>query len=308
MAAEAQSLRMRAARVHAYGGPETMRLDEVPMPTPSAGERLVSLAAASVNPIDWKMRQGRLRSVFTLELPRTLGRDGAGTDVGSGERVMGLGAPGRDGTHAEFAVMPGNSSCVIPPEVSFEDAAALGVSGLSAWIALVENAQVAAGQRVLIHAGAGGVGCLALQIAALRGAEVWTTCSAKNADWCRTLGAYKTIDYQQTDFSATGQVFDAVLDTIGGPVHRRSADVLKPNGKLVWLNADPPHAVTRKDVRVLPTDVRATQKRLLGLLNLVAQGRLKVPVEARFPLSRAADAYELSRTGHARGKILLTML
>ena len=197
---------------------------------------------------------------------------------------------------------------VIPNEVSFEDAAALGVSGLSAWIALVENAQIAAGQRVLIHAGAGGVGCLALQIAALRGAEVWTTCSAKNADWCRTLGAYRTIDYQKADFSSAGQIFDAVLDTIGGPVHKRSAEVLKPNGKLAFLNADPVHKVTRKDIQVLPTDVRATQKRLLALLSLVAQGRLKVPVEARFPLARAAEAYELSRTGHARGKILLTML
>jgi NADPH:quinone reductase-like Zn-dependent oxidoreductase len=298
---------MRAVRVHAYGGPEKMRLDEMPMPTPGPAERLVSLAAASVNPIDWKMRQGRLRAVFTLDLPRVLGRDGAGTDVGSGERVMGLGAPGRDGTHAEFTVLPGNSSCVIPPEVSFEDAAALGVSGLSAWIALVENAQVAAGQRLLVHAGAGGVGSLAIQIAALRGVEVWTTCSAANADWCRTLGAFKTVDYQKTDFSATGQIFDAVLDTIGGPVHRRSADVLKSGGKLAYLNADPVHAVTRQDVRVLPTDVRATQKRLLALLTLVAQGRLKVPVESRFPLARAAEAYELSRSGHARGKIILTM-
>jgi len=307
MAAEAQSLRMRAVRVHAYGGPETMRVEEVPMPTPGAGERLVSLAAASVNPIDWKMRQGRLRAVFSLELPRVLGRDGAGTDVGSGERVMGLGAAGRDGTHAEFTVFQAHSSCVIPPEVSLEDAAAAGVAGLSAWIALVENAQVAAGQRVLIHAGAGGVGSFALQIAALRGAEVWTTCSARNADWCHALGAFKTIDYTKQSFTAPGQIFDAVLDTIGGPVHRASSEVLKPGGRLVYLNADPVHPVARKDVTVIATDVRATQKRLLAVLTLIAQGRLKVPIEARFPLARAAEAYELSRSGHSRGKILLTM-
>jgi NADPH:quinone reductase-like Zn-dependent oxidoreductase len=307
MAAEPQSLKMRAARVHAYGGPEKMRIDEVPIPTPGAGERLVSLAAASVNPIDWKMRQGRLRAVFSLELPRVLGRDGAGTDVGSGERVMGLGAAGRDGTHAEFTVFQAHSSCVIPPEVSLEDAAAAGVAGLSAWISLVENAQLAAGERVLIHAGAGGVGSFAIQIAALRGAEVWTTCSAKNADWCRSLGAYRTIDYTKENFTAPGQVFDAVLDTIGGPVHRASTEVLKPGGKLLFLNADPVHAVTRKDITVLPTDVRATQKRLLAVLTLIAEGRVKVPIEARFPLARAADAYELSRTGHSRGKILLTM-
>jgi len=305
MAAADQSLKMRAVRVHAYGGPETMRYEEVPMPVPGAGERLVSLSAASVNPIDWKIRQGRLRGVFSLELPRVLGRDGAGADVGSGERVMGLGAPGRDGTHAEFTVFQAHSSCVLPAEVSFEQAAAAGVAGLSAWIALAENAQVAAGDRVLVHAGAGGVGSFAIQIAALRGAEVWTTCGARNADWCRGLGAYKAIDYTKQNFTAPGQIFDAVLDTIGGPVHRASADVLKPGGKLVYLNADPVQPVLRKDVSVLPTDVRATQKRLLSVLTLIAEGRLKVPIEARFPLSRAADAYELSRAGHARGKILL---
>ena len=307
MAAADQSLKMRAVRVHAYGGPETMRYEEVAMPTPATGERLIMLAAASVNPIDWKIRQGRLRAVFSLELPRILGRDGAGTDIGSGERVMGLGTPGRDGTHAEFAVFQAHSSCVIPPEVSFEDAAAAGVAGLSAWIALAENAQVAAGDRVLIHAGAGGVGSFAIQIAALRGAEVWTTCSARNADWCRGLGAYKVIDYTKQNFTAPGQIFDAVLDTVGGPVHRASTEVLKPGGKLAYLNADPIQPIMRKDITVLPTDVRATQKRLLSVLTLIAEGRLKVPIEARFPLARAADAYELSRGGHARGKILLMM-
>ena len=305
MAAADQSLKMHAVRVHAYGGPETMRYEEVPMPTPATGERLIMLAAASVNPIDWKIRQGRLRAVFSLELPHILGRDGAGTDIGSGERVIGLGAPGRDGTHAEFAVFQAHSSCVIPPEVSFEDAAAAGVAGLSAWIALAENAQVAAGDRVLIHAGAGGVGSFAIQIAALRGAEVWATCSARNADWCRGLGAYKVIDYTKQNFTAPGQIFDTVLDTIGGPVHRASTEVLKPGGKLAYLNADPVQPVLRKDIKVLPTDVRATQKRLLSVLTLIAEGRLKVPIEARFPLARAAEAYELSRTGHARGKILL---
>lgn len=307
MASQDQSLKMQAVRVHAYGGPETMRVDEVPMPTPGVGERLVSLSAASINPIDWKMRDGRLRSVFSIELPRVLGRDGAGMDVGSGERVMGLGAPGRDGTHAEYTVFQAHSSCVIPPEVSFEEAAAAGVAGLSAWIALAENAQVSAGDRVLVHAGAGGVGSLAIQIAALRSAEVWTTCSARNADWCRSLGAYRVIDYTKENFTAPGQIFDVVLDTVGGAVHRLSSEVLKPGGKLAFLNAEPPQKVMRKDIKVLPTDVRATQKRLLAVLTLIAERQLKVPIHARFPLAQAVQAYELSKGGHARGKILLTM-
>jgi NADPH:quinone reductase-like Zn-dependent oxidoreductase len=288
---------MRALRLHGYGGPEVMRLDEVAVPWAGAGERLVRLAAASVNPIDWKMRQG----LMTLPLPRVLGRDGAGTDVATGERIAGIASPGRDGTHAEYAVFAEASCALIPEGVDFDEAAALGIAGLSAWIALVENAAVGAGQRVLIHAGAGGVGGFALQIARLRGAEVWTTCSAANADWCRALGAHRTIDYAREDFTACGTVFDAVLDTLGGAVHARSAEVLKPGGVLAYLNAAPVPQGLQKDVRVLPTEVRASRARLERLLGL----GLRVPIERRFPLADGARGYELSRGGHARGKIVL---
>lgn len=288
---------MRAVRVHAYGGPETMRVDEVPVPEPGPGEVLVRLAAASVNPIDWKMRQG----LMSVPLPRVLGRDGAGTDVASGERVLGVGSPGRDGTHAEYAVFNRGMTAVVPQNMSFEEAAALGIAGVSAWIALVENAQVCAGQRVLIHAGAGGVGSCAVQIAHLRGAEVWTTCSPGSAEFCRALGAYQTIDYTREDFAAAGPIFDVVLDTVGGEVHSRSAEVLKPLGILAFLNATAPLPVLRRDIRILPTEVRATRERLEALLN----SRLRASIGARFSLGRAAEAYELSRSGHARGKIIL---
>lgn len=290
---------MRALRIHAYGGPEVMRLDEVPVPRAGPGERLVKLAAASVNPIDWKMRHG----LMSVPLPRVLGRDGAGLDVATGERVLGIGSPGRDGTHAEYAVFEESSSAVIPENVRFEEAAAVGIAALSAWIPLVENAAVGSGQRVLVQGGAGGVGSFALQIARLRGAEVWTTCSARNADWCRALGAHHTVDYASEDFTALGVLFDAVLDTLGGSVHARSAAVLRPGGALVYLNAAPVQPVARKDVRVMATQVRATPERLGRLLAL----GLRVPVESRFPLGKGADAYELSRGGHARGKIVLDL-
>ena len=298
---------MRAIRIHGYGGPEVQQVEERPLPVAGAGERLVRLRAASVNPIDWKMREGWLKAVFPLQFPCILGRDGAGVDAASGEPVMGLGPPGRDGTHAEYAVFGTNASHAIPEGVSHEAAAALGVAGLSAWIALVENAGISMGQRVLVHAGAGGVGSLAIQLARVLGAEPWATCSSRNAKWCAALGAERTIDYQNEDFASLGRVFDVVLDPIGGGVHRRSAEVLKPGGALVYLNAAPLDPATRSDVRVLPTDVRATPQRLGQLLALVKEGKLRVPVEARFPLERAAEAYELSRSGHARGKIVLTM-
>lgn len=298
---------MRALRIHGYGGAEVMRVDEVRDAQAGPGEVLVRVAAASVNPIDWKMRQGLLASVFPLSFPCVLGRDGAGTDVATGERVMGIGAPGRDGTHAEYAVLKREACAALPQGVSFEQAAALGIAGLSAWISLVENAGLSGGQRVLVHAGAGGVGSLAMQIARLRGAEVWTTCSARNAGWCRAHGAEHVIDYTPEDFAGLGRIFDVVFDTVGGAVHRRSAEVLKPGGVLAYLNAAPVERVARRDVKVLASAVRATPERFKTLLSLVSQGELKVPVETRFPLERGAEAYELSRGGHARGKIVLTI-
>jgi NADPH:quinone reductase-like Zn-dependent oxidoreductase len=288
---------MIALRIHGYGGPEVMRLDQVPEPVAGGGERLVRLEAASVNPIDWKMRQGLMQ----VPLPRVLGRDGAGVDASTGERILGVGSQGRDGTHAGYAVFSSKASAVIPDGMSFEEATALGIAAVSAWIPLVENARVAPGHRVLIHAGAGGVGSFAIQLAAARGAEVWTTCSARNAPFCRALGAQRTIDYSREDFAAAGPVFDVVFDTVGGEVHRRSAEVLKPQGMLVYLNAAPPQSVARADVRVVPTEVRATRERLEAVLH----AGLKVAIEARFPLARGAEAYELSRGGHARGKIIL---
>jgi len=287
---------MRAVRVHRFGA---LQLDEIAAPAAKQGQILVQLHAASVNPIDWKMRDGML----PIPLPRILGRDGAGT--WEGRRVMGVADRAGDGTHAEYAAFTAYSE--IPDNVSFEDAAALGVSGLSAWIPLVENAKVSAGQRVLVHAGAGGVGSLAIQIARLQGAEVWTTCSARNAEWCRQLGAERAIDYSKEDFTACGPIFDVVFDIVGGAVHRRSAEVLKKGGVLAYLHAAPPEPPQRTDIRIVGSDVLPTRQRLDGLLKLVGERKLRAPVEARFPLERAAEAYELSRSGHARGKIVLTV-
>jgi NADPH:quinone reductase-like Zn-dependent oxidoreductase len=291
---------MRAIRIHAHGGPEVMRWEDIPVPPVGEGDVLVKLAAASVNPIDWKMRQGLIK----LPLPRVLGRDGAGTDTARGKRVLGIGSFGRDGTHAEYAVFAKELCAEIPSELSFEQAAAIGVAGLSAWIPLVEDAGVAAGQRVLIHAGAGGVGGFAIQIARKRGAEVWTTCSAGNADFCVGLGANRVIDYTREDFTSAGPIFDVVLDIVGGSVHRRSAEVLKPAGILVFLQAGPVERMERPDVRIKQAEIRATRERLKAVMAFGFQ----VPIHARFPLERAAEAYELSRAGHARGKIVLQVL
>lgn len=310
-------VRMRAWRIHEFGGPEVLRLEAAPVPSPGPGDVLVKIAVASINPIDWKMRSGLLQNVMKIALPRTLGRDCAGTivavgegisDVAIGQVVAGITDPAKHGTHAEYAVLPVVQAAPIPPGIVPEVAASLGVSGLSAYIPLVEDARLAAGQRVLIHAGAGGVGGLAIQIARHLGAEVITTCSAANRAYCMDLGAAHVIDYTTEDFVAVASECDVVLDTIGGETHVRSQQALKSGGVLVALSAAPvPNAPPREDIRIVASRVRPTTERLEKLYEWAASGVLRSTIESRFPFERATEAYRLSESGHARGKIVLTV-
>jgi NADPH:quinone reductase-like Zn-dependent oxidoreductase len=310
-------VRMRAWRVHEFGGPEVLRLETAPVPSPGPGEILVKVHAASINPIDWKMRGGRLPAGMQVVLPRVLGRDCAGTIVAMGEGVAGLepGAlvagvadPAKHGTHAEYVVLPTSQVAPVPSGIAPEVAASLCVSGLSAYIPLVEDARLESGQRVLIHAGAGGVGGLAIQIARHLGAEVITTCSAANRDYCLGLGASRAIDYGAEDFVAAAPGCDIVLDTIGGETHVHSQKVLKPGGVLAALSAAPvPSVPPREDIRIVAARIQATRKRLETLFEWAASGVLRSTVETRFPFERALDAYRISESGHARGKLVLVL-
>jgi NADPH:quinone reductase-like Zn-dependent oxidoreductase len=307
--------RMRAWRVHQFGGPEVLRLDTAPVPSPGPGEVLVKVAAASVNPVDWKMRGGYLRAGLQIVLPRVLGRDCAGAIVALGDdasglavgqAVAGIADPAKHGTHAEYAVLPVAQISPIPAGVAPEVAASLCVSGLSAYIPLVEDAQVAPGQRVLIHAGAGGVGSIAIQIARHLGAEVLVTCSAVNRDYCLGLGAARAIDYNAEDFVAATSDCDVVLDAVGGETHVRSQKVLKSGGVLAALNAAPvPSVPPREDIRIVAARIQATRERLAKLFEWAGSGVLRSTVERRFPFEQAPDAYRLSESGHARGKLVI---
>ncbi len=310
--------KMRAWRAQEFGGPDVLRLDIVPVPSPGPGEVLVKVAAASINPIDWKMRRGMLRAVIPIALPRALGRDCAGTIIALGEgvsrfvagqAVAGLADPTKHGTHAEYVVLPVAQIAPIPGGVAPETAASLGVSGLSAYIPLVEDAKLAAGQRVLIHAGAGGVGGIAIQIARHLGAEVIATCGAANREYCRALGASRVIDYTAEDFVVAAPDCDVVLDTIGGETHVRSQQALKPSGVLVALSAAPvPSVPPRANIRIVASRVTATPARLAKLLDWAASSVLRSTVESRIPFERAPDAYAISESGHARGKIVLAFM
>jgi NADPH:quinone reductase-like Zn-dependent oxidoreductase len=293
---------MLAYRVHRYGGPDAMSLDDALMPAPAEGQVLVKVRAASVNPIDWKMRAGMLASMFPLQFPRTLGRDCAGE--ADGKLIAGVADPRKDGTHAEYALLPASSVCEVPKGLDATSAAAICVTGLSAWIPLVEVAALKKGQSVLIHAGAGGVGGIAIQIARALGASVSVT--STQADYCRSLGAERVIDYRSEDFSKTGP-YDVVLDTLGGEAHVRSLSCLKSGGTLVALSAAPipPHE-KRSDVRSEKALIQATPERLERIFAWAVEGKIRPQVMHVVNLKDAAKAYAAVESGHARGKVIIT--
>jgi NADPH:quinone reductase-like Zn-dependent oxidoreductase len=312
---------MRAVLFRDYGGPEKLELAELPDPAAGPGEVLVDVHAASVNPIDWKMRAGILRAAFDLELPHVLGRDVSGVVAGIGEgggegvdslapgdAVFGLGDPMKPGTHAERIAIAGGLVAKKPDHLSHAEAAALGVAGLSVLAALETAVTIERGQTVLIHAGAGGVGHLAIRYAKHRGARVLATASARNHDFVRGHGADEVIDYTATDFRKAAHDCDVVLDPMGGEVHARSLEVLRPGGTLVFLIAAPiPEDAKRDDVQVVMAQVKGGTARLERVAALAGEGVLTPAIERRFPLADMREAYALIESGHSRGKVVLEM-
>ncbi|MCC6473606.1 MAG: NADP-dependent oxidoreductase [Burkholderiales bacterium] len=306
---------MRAWRIHEYGGADKLRLEEAPIPSPVEGELLVKVGIASTNPIDWKMRAGYLRNVYPMRFPRILGRDCTGVVAESrssafkpGERVLAVADNARgQGTQSEYAVVPATQAARIPPEVDDAEAAAFAIAGVSAWIPLVEIGRIGPGMRVLVHAGAGGVGSVGVQLAHHLGAEVVSTCGSANVAHVSSLGAERVIDYTREDFVAAAGPCDVVFDTVGGETHLRSQLAVKPGGLLTWINASPvpPGGVPREDIRRVPAQINPTTDRMAKLLELAARRILRGQVFKVFAFEEARAAYELVQTGHARGKVLI---
>ncbi len=307
---------MKAVRIHAFGGPEVLQIDEVETPTPQAGEVLVKVAAASVNPVDWKVRAGYLQAVFNQSFPIPLGEDFAGvvaavgadvTDVKVGDEVYGSISVVRGGSYAEYLIAAANDYAAKPSSLNFVEAASLGVAALTAWQAF-DTAGLSAGQKVLIHAAAGGVGSMAVQLAKARGAYVIGTASARNAEFVKGLGADEVIDYATTKFEDVVKDADMVFDLMGGDTQARSYGVLKRGGWLVSA-AQPPNAeqLAAHGLNGQMVGMRPDRAQFDQLTALIEAGKVKPIIETVLPLAEIAKAHELSQTGRTRGKIILTM-
>jgi NADPH:quinone reductase-like Zn-dependent oxidoreductase len=305
---------MKAVQIHKFGGPEVLRLDDVPRPEPQNNEVLVRVFAAGVNPVDWKIREGKMGKI---PLPSIMGSDfsgeveALGPDVAEfrvGEAVFGSVADS-SGSYAEYALAPVSQIVEKPLGLDHVQAAAMPVPAMTAWQALFDEAKLRLGQKILIHAAAGGVGNFAVQFAKWKGAYVIGTASAPNAELVRSLGAHEFIDYRNTRFEDVVRDVDVVLDTIGGDTQERSWKVLRRGGVMVSIVQPPPektaaaHGVRAAFMR---EDATRTEE-LIQIAQLVASGQIKVNVETVLPLREARKAQELSQSGHAHGKIVLTI-
>jgi NADPH:quinone reductase-like Zn-dependent oxidoreductase len=303
---------MKAVQIHAYGGPEVLQYEDVPQPQPKANEILVRVHAAGVNPIDWKIREGYLSAT----LPMIMGIDFSGvvdsvgsavTKYRSGDAVFGQVAD-ESGSYAEYALTMEAFVAHKPEGLDHIRAAALPVAGLVAWQALFDTANLTAGQTVLIHAAAGGVGGFAVQFAKWKGARVIGTASGDHAGQVRQLGADEVIDYRKAKFEEVARDVDVVLDTVGGETQERSWKVLKRGGVLVSLVQPPPaEKATAHGVRGFFVRQKANGDQLATIADLAAKGKVKVNVETVLPLQEARKAQELSKTGHSGGKIVLQL-
>jgi NADPH:quinone reductase-like Zn-dependent oxidoreductase len=306
----------------AVGGPEVLELREVERPEPVPTEVLVRVSAVGINPVDWKIRKygGNPRAVG--EPPLILGWDVAGvveetagnlTRFAVGDRVFGMPwFPRLARAYAEYVTSPARQLARTPDGLTDEQAAGLPLAGLTAWQALVDVADVGEGDRVLIHAAAGGVGHLAVQIAKARGAHVIGTARAANHDFLRQLGVDEPIDYTTTPWEQTVSDLDIVLDPIGGEDYgMRSLETLHKDGLLIVLPGGVPEAVAaaaeQQSKRTSGIQVEPDYCALESLAALVDEGRLSIEIDETFPLEKAGEAHQRLQDGRTKGKVVLTV-
>jgi len=310
---------MKAIRFHSYGTSDVLVYEDVPKPEPAAGEVLVKVHAASINPIDWKIRAGHLRGFRDYTLPFILGWDisgvieSAGSGVAGfkpGDEVYGRPDPGRNGAYAEYIAVRESELAYKPKSLDHIHSAAIPLAGLTAWQALFDTAGLTSGQKVLIQAATGGVGHLGVQFAKQKRLYVAGTASGRNQEYLKQLNCDLPINYETTRFESVVHDFDAVIESMGGEVRSRSWKVLKKGGILVALIGPPPSEDDAKAHGVRASIIwgQANPDQLAEIARLADSGKVRPEIAAVFPLRDAAKAHQMSETEHVRGKIVLQVI
>lgn len=306
---------MKAVRIHAYGGQDQLTVEDAPIPQPGDNDVLVRVVATSVNPVDWKIRDGHLKGMLPYNFPIILGWDVSGVVESVGKSVTQF-KPGdavysrpnilRDGTYAEYISIDAKEVAFKPATISHASAASLPLAGITAWDVLVKTAGIKTGDRILIHAASGGVGSLAVQLAKARGAYVIATTSAKNSALVKSLGADEIIDYRAQPFEKTITGVDIVFDSLGGEIQEKSWQVLKPNGILVSIiNPPSTEQAAAHKARSAFVFIQPDAAVLSELASLVDAGKIRPIIGAEFALEDIAKAHALSESGRAIGKIVV---
>lgn len=306
----------RAVVIEQYGHSDQLKKSKVTLPELGEHQVLVKVKATSINPIDWKLREGYLAQMMPWEFPIILGWDVAGeiVEIGSevsdwhvGQTVFARPETTRFGTYADYTIVDDHLLANKPGSVSFEEAAAVPLAGLTAYQALFTHGKLQAGEKVLIHAGAGGVGIYAIQLAKNAGATVITTASEKNHALLKELGADQVIDYHTTNFSEVLEDIDLVFDTMGGDVQADSFKVLDEKGRLISIVSQPDEELAKRVAVAESIWLQPDGKQLQKIADLMTEGKVKSIVGHTYPLTAEGvkEAHELSATHHAKGKIVL---
>lgn len=306
---------MKAVIINRYGHADELIYTDVDVPKVGENDVLIEIKATSVNPLDWVIREGYGQPNFTYEFPLILGWDAAGIikKIGSGVTKFTVGDEvftcpdvNRNGTYAEYVAVEEKYVAEKPKQLSFEEAASIPLVGITSWQSLVDTAKIKKGDRVLIHAGAGGVGSFAIQLAKAFGCWVATTASGKNVEFLKQLGADQVINYEEEHFVDTLSPVDVVFDTLGGKIQKQSYEVLKKGGRLVSIT-DAPDEQTAKNYGVEAFFVANNQSgdKLAKIVGFLDRGDIRPIVGKVMSLSEVQEAHRLSETKHVRGKIVL---
>ncbi|MDO8530195.1 MAG: NADP-dependent oxidoreductase [bacterium] len=307
---------MKAAQITQFGGPEVIEIVEIEKPKPLPGQVLVKVYASSINPIDYKVRQGMIPS---MKFPFTLGSDIAGvvTEIGEGVEGFAVGnkvygqaisLAGASGAFAEFAAVSAKNIAKMPDAIDFNEAAAMVLAGVSAVQALTEHIKLVAGQRILIHGGAGGIGSITIQIAKHLGAHVATTATGSGIEFVKKLGADEVIDYKVQKFEELLSGYDAVFDTIGGEVYEKSFKVLKKNGIIIsMVAADEKKLASQYGVTAIIQSTKVNSENLNKLAELIEKKVVRPHIDKIYPIDNIKEAFQEAEAGQVLGKIVITI-